>query len=74
MYTKPVGEIIKRHNIKYYRNADNTQVYTTLKPHDKWDDVSSSNKTCIENINIWMKCNMLKLNQDKTEFNVFSSK
>ena len=31
MYTKPVGEIIKRHHIKYHCYADDTQVYMTLK-------------------------------------------
>jgi len=59
MYTKPVGEIIKRHNIKYHCYADDTQVYMTLKPCDKWDDISSSIETCIADIN------MLKLNKDK---------
>ena len=42
MYTKPVGEIIKWHNIKYHCYADDTQVYMTLKLCDKWDDISTS--------------------------------
>jgi len=41
MYTKPVGEIITRHNIKYHCYANHTRVYTILKPYDKWDDISS---------------------------------
>ena len=44
MYTKPVGEIFKWHTIKY---ADDTQVYMTLKPCDKWDDISPSIEACI---------------------------
>ena len=39
MYTKPVGEIIKRYNIKYHCYADDTQFYMTLKPCDKWDNI-----------------------------------
>jgi len=39
MYTKPVGEIIKRHNIKYHCYANDAQVHMTLKPFDKWDDI-----------------------------------
>ena len=74
MYTKPVGEIIKRYNIKYHCYADDTQVYMTLKSCDKWDDISSSIEACIADISTWMNSNMLKLNKDKTEFIVFSSK
>ena len=74
MYTKPVGEIIKRYNIKYHCYADDTQVYMTLKPCDKWDDISSSIEACIADISTWMNSNMLKFNKDKTEFIVFSSK
>jgi len=39
MYTEPVGEIIKRYNIKYHCYADDTQVYMTLKSCDKLDDI-----------------------------------
>ena len=70
MFTKPVGEIIKLYNIKYHCYTDDTQVYMSVKSCDKWDDISSS----IEDISIWMNINMLKLNKDKTEFIVFSSK
>jgi len=41
MHTKPVGEIIKRHNIKYRCYADDAHIYTILKPWDKWDDIIS---------------------------------
>ena len=46
MYTKPVGEIVKRHNIKYHCYVDDTQMYMTLKPRDKWDDISSTVEAC----------------------------
>ena len=67
MYTQPVGEIIKRHIIKYHCHADDTQLYITLKPCDKWDDISSSIKDCIQDINILANSNMLKLNRNRTE-------
>ena len=66
MYTKPVGETIKRYNIKYHCYADNTQVYMTLKSCDKWDYISSSIEACIADISTWMNSKMLKLNKDKT--------
>ena len=72
MYTKLVGEIIKRHNIKYRCHVDDTRVYMTLKPSDKWDGISSSIETYIEDITICMNSNMLTLNKDKTELIIFS--
>ena len=74
MYTKLVREIIKRHSIKYHCYANDTQVYLTLKPCDKWDDISFSTEAFIEHIGIWMNSNMLKLNKDKIKLIVFSSK
>jgi len=73
MYNKLVGEIIKRHNIKYHCHADDNQVYMT-KPWDKRDDISSSIESCIADIITWMNSNMLKFNKDKAAFIVFSSK
>ena len=35
MYTKPVGEIIKRHNVMYHCYGDDTQEYMILKQFDK---------------------------------------
>ena len=66
MCTKPVGEIIKRHNITHHWYNDDTQVYMTSKPCDKWDDISSSIEACIADIITWMNNNMLKLNKDTT--------
>jgi len=62
MYTKPVGEIIKRYSIKYHCYADYTQVYMTLKSCDKWDDISAR----IVDMRTSRNSNMLKLNKDKT--------
>ena len=44
MCTKLVDENIKRQNIKYQYYVKNTQVFMTLKPCDKWNDISSSLK------------------------------
>ena len=63
---------LKQHDIKYHCYPDDTQVYMTLQPCNKWDDISSSIDACIEDKSIWMNSNMLKLN--KKEFIIFSSK
>ena len=74
MFSKPVGEICRRHNISYHCYADDTQIYFTIKGANHWDDCSKKLEDCISEIRSWMKRNMLKLNEDKTEFIVFSPK
>ena len=66
MYTKLIGEIIKRHNIKYHCYMDDTQVYKPLKlkSYDKWEDISSSIEICIADIRIWMSSDTVKSNKD----------
>ena len=66
MNAKPVGDIIKRHNIKYHCSANDTQMYMTLKPCEKQDDNSTSIEAFIADIGTWMNTNMLTLYTDKT--------
>ena len=66
MYTKSVGQIIKRPNIKYHCYADDTQVYNMILNCDKWEDISSSIEACIEDISTWVNSYM-KLNKDETK-------
>jgi hypothetical protein len=73
MYTQPVGNIIKRHNIRYHCYADDTQVYMSFKPSD-WEVTASTTQECIADVSEWMSSNKLKLNQDKTELIVFAPK
>jgi hypothetical protein len=52
MYTKPVGEIIKWHNIKYLCCADDAQVCITSNSYDRWYGMLSSIEGCIEDISL----------------------
>ena len=74
MYSKPVGEICKRHNMLYHCYADDTQAYQVIKPEGDCDDLSERLKACLSDISAWMSSNLLKLNQDKTELIVFAPK
>ena len=76
MYTSPVADIIKSHDLQYHFYADDTQLYITFKT-DSADDAclaKSRVEHCVEEIDRWMISNKLKLNDDKTELIVFSSK
>ena len=76
LYTSPVADIIKSHDLQYHFYADGTQLYITFKT-DSADDAClarSRVEHCVEEIDRWMISNKLKLNDDKTELIVFSSK
>ena len=62
--------------LQYHFYADDTQLYITFKT-DSADDAclaKSRVEHCVEEIDRWMISNKLKLNDDKTELIVFSSK
>ena len=76
IYTKPVGAIVKKHNLLYHCYADDTQnlIYLSIKPDENWDSERSAIEACVADVGGWMNRNMLKLNQEKSELIVFSSK
>ena len=75
MYTKPVSDIIQRHGLSHHSYADDTQLYITMDhTNNNWRDGLARIQLCVFEIREWMKQNMLKLNDDKTELIVFTSK
>ena len=75
MYTHPVGDIIRAHNIDFHTYADDTQLYCEFSPKIPGDleRVLGELASCTSQINTWMYQNMLQLNQDKTEFLVIAT-
>ena len=67
MFSKPIREIVMRHNLQYHCYADDSQVYMSIKPTDNLKHISSTVEACVADISTWMSNNMLKVNQDKTE-------
>ena len=60
----------------YHLYADDTQLYISFN-NDCCADLDEAKlrvERCIEEIDLWMCKNLLKLNQDKTELVVISSK
>ena len=65
IYTKPVGDIVKKHNLRYHCYADDTQIYLSIKPNENWASERSATEACVADVGGWMNRNMLKLNPEK---------
>ena len=76
LYTKLIGDVIRRHGLQHYSCADNTQLYLFFKPKDAIIQIEALTRidNCLIEIQAWMHRNMLKLNNDKTEDILFTSK
>ena len=72
MYVRPMSEIINRHNVSYHSYADDSQLYIQCDNNEESTRCAITRfERCISDI-----CggNSLKINQDKTEFIIFSCK
>ena len=76
MYTKPVGDICRRHGLLHHFYADDSQLYISFKPTEALcvSEALHRIEGCLADIVSWMHSNMLKLNEDKTEVILFTSK
>ena len=72
IYLLPLGDIIRRHGLKFHMYADDCQLYTPFNMST--NDAISSMQVAINDIRAWYAANMLKLNDDKTEMVVIGSK
>ena len=75
-YTIPISSICKRHGVYYHIYADDTQLYVSFDPTIPGDRerALARLKSCIAEIRAWMLTHELKLNDNKTEFNIFQSR
>ena len=76
LYTSPLPDIIKCYNLEYHFYADDTQLYVTFKTDclDIMVECKTTIEQCVHDIDNWMVINKLKLNQDKTEVVLISSR
>ena len=73
--SKPVSDNIQRHRLSHHSYANDTQLYMTMDySNNIWWDGLARIQLCVSEIREWMNQTMLKLNDDKTEFMVFTSK
>ena len=72
IYLLPLGDIIRKHGLKFHTYADDCQLHTSFSMSTT--KTVSSMQMAIDDIRAWYAANMLKLNDDKTEMLVIGSK
>ena len=73
IYLRPLSAIINSHSIIHHSFADDLQLQKSA-PHDKISELLHSMQSCISDVKAWATANMLKLNNNKTELMLVTSK
>ena len=74
MYTKPLGDIIRKHKLGYHFYADDIQLYLAFNSTDGSQLCMSRLEASLVDVQNWMNLSELKLNSDKTELMIFAPK
>ena len=66
LYISDIPQIAAKHNVSIHSYADDGQLYLGFEPSKDYTMSMNRLKACIDDIEVWMKTNFLKLNVDKT--------
>ena len=72
LYTAPLADVIRKHDMNYHLYADDTQFQSSVV-HEA-EAAKAKMEACIQDMYAWMSSNVLKLNTDKTERLVLNAK
>ena len=73
MHIKPLSDIIDSHTIIHHSFADDLQLQMSAPP-DRISELLHSMQSCMSDVKAWATMNMLKLNDNKTELMLVTSK
>jgi hypothetical protein len=73
LYTSALGRLLQQEVPQYHMYADDTSLYLSVKPTELEDAVEQM-VSCISLVQNWMCSHQLKMNDDKTEYLIISSK
>ena len=73
IYTASLGQLLRQLDVQYHLYADDSQLWVIFKPPER-DTAIGQMEKCIVSVQKWMLSHELKINDDKTEFLVISSK
>ena len=73
MYIRPLSAIIDSHSIIHHSFADDLQLQMSAPP-DRISELLHTMQSCIRDVKAWATVNMLKLNDNKTELMLVTSK
>ena len=76
LYTAPLEHVIAKYSVSYHKYADDTQLYVTYDPCEPGAAQWAINELtqCIKDVKTWMLSNLLKMNDEKTEYICLQSK
>ena len=71
LYTSPLGDILRRHNMSFHFYADDTQLYTTFTYNNEFEcnNTTARLHDCLADIDTWMTL----IKEGKTELLVLHS-
>ena len=73
MYIKPLSAIIDSHSIIHHSFAEGVQLQMSAPP-DRISELLHSMQSCRSDVKAWATANMLRLNDNKTELMLVTSK
>ena len=67
LYTQPLGDVIRQHQLNVYFYADDTQLYVSFMNNDSKERSTAVARLndCIKYVRTWLTQNMLKLRRRK---------